>query len=272
MVKASILIRSTGTNRMRSLLCLGISLFVALPALPQAAQWLYSATGGSPASIQGEVDRFRRDLGDLNANESRSFPAGRREINWDGVGGTLGNDNLPGDFFHKTSPRGLIMATPGLRLKVSGDQASPSFLMKDVTRDEWGLIEFGPFSNEKFFAPIGSTITDIEFRLPGTDDVACVRAFGAVFLDVDRGGQSSLEFLLNDGTVRKFIAQIQPVRSKGMSFVGGRFVDACIVNVRIHNGSHPIDTLDIPTPLPDGVGLDDFVYSEPIAIPRKIEY
>ena len=41
-----------------------------------------------------------------------------------------------------------------MRLKVSGDLSSPSFLMKHVTPDEWGLIEFGPFSGEKFVAPI----------------------------------------------------------------------------------------------------------------------
>lgn len=251
---------------MRSLSTLGLSLFFVMPAFPQAAHWLYSATGGTAATIQGEVERFRRDLGDLNPNEARLFPSGRREINWDAVGGTLGNDNLPGDFFHKTSPRGLIMSTPGLRLKVSGDEATPSFLMRDVTRDEWGLIEFAPFSNHKFFAPMGSTITDIEFRVPGTDDVACVPAFGAVFMDIDRGGQSFMEVLLTDGSIRKFMAPVQPVKSKGFSFLGVRFQSACIATVRLNSGSHPVDTPDIPVPPPDGVGLDDFIYSEPVAI------
>lgn len=233
-------------------------------------QWFYSATGGSPAAIQAEVDRFRRDLGDLNPNEARSFPGGRREINWDGVGGTQGNDNLAGDFFHKTSPRGLIMSTPGRRLKVSGDRDAASFNMRDVTRDQWGMIEFGAFSGDKFFAPMGSTITDIEFRVPGTDDVACVPAFGVVFLDIDRGGQSYFEVGLTDGTSRKFVAPLQPVRSKGMSFAGVRFGGgACIASVRVVNGDHPVDTEDIPVPFPDGVGIDDFIYGEPVAVSRR---
>lgn len=254
---------------MRPLLFL---IFLTTPAFPQAAHWLYSATGPNPAALQTEVDRFRNDLGTLNPNEPRSFPSGRREINWDGVGGTQGNDNLPVDFFHKTSPRGLLLATPGKRLKVSGDANSPSFLMKDVTRDEWGLIEFAAFSNEKFFAPIGSNITDIEFRIPGTDDVACVAAFGAVFLDIDRGGQSFLEVLLTDGSHRKFMAPVQPNRSKGMSFLGVRFQTGCIASVRIQNGDRPVDNPDIPVPFPDGVALDDFIYSEPVPLVRRFDY
>ncbi|MBI3683925.1 MAG: hypothetical protein HY235_26415 [Acidobacteria bacterium] len=150
---------------------------------PQSGVILYSATGANSFSMETVVARFRNDLGDLNPNEARSFPRGRREINWDAVGGTQGNNNLPGDFFHVTSPRGLLMATPGTRLKVSGDASSPSFLMKDVTLDEWGAEEFQPFSGQKFFAPMGSTITDIEFRIPGASEVACVSAFGAVFMD-----------------------------------------------------------------------------------------
>jgi hypothetical protein len=245
---------------------------LTLPAFAQPAQWFYAATGANPAAILGEVDRFRRDLGELNPNEAKSFPAGRREINWDGVGGTLGNDNLPGDFFHKTSPRGLLMATPGRRLKVSGDTGSPSFLMRDVTRDEWGLAEFGPFSGEKFFAPIGSTITDLEFRIPGTDEPACVRGFGAVFMDIDRGGQSFMTIFLTDGTTRTFKAQIPPAKSKGLSFIAVRYQDACIANVRINSGDHPVDTPDIPVPFPDGVALDDFIYGEPVPITLKSAY
>ena len=72
----------------------------------------------------------------MNTSEAKSFTGGRREIDWDGVGGTQGNHNLPVDEFHKTSPRGLLLATRGKRLELSGDSSSPSFLMKDVTGDE----------------------------------------------------------------------------------------------------------------------------------------
>lgn len=254
---------------MRLSIKLCLSALAAVSAYSQGSeQWLYVATGANAAAVQSEVDRFRRDLGNLNPNEPSSFPAGRREINWDAVGGTLGNDNLPGDFFHKTSPRGLLMSTPGLRFKVSGDRGTPSFNMRDVTRDEWGMDEFAAFSGDKFFAPMGSNVTDVEFRVPGTDDVACVSGFGVVFMDIDRGGQTSMRVKLTDGTVRSFTAPLQPVRSKGLSFVGVRFASACILSVRLTNGDHPVDTPDIPSPFPDGVGMDDFIYGEPAAVVR----
>src|SRR5262245_37806177 len=100
-----------------------ISLYLAISVtgLAQDRLNIYSVAGANPAAINPEVARFRADLGDLNPNVPQSFPDGRREINWDAVGGTLGNDNLPPDFFHITSPRGLLLATPGTRLKVSGD-------------------------------------------------------------------------------------------------------------------------------------------------------
>ncbi len=248
-------------------LIFALSLSVPLAIQAQSGTTVYAASAANAAALEPTVAKFRTDLGELNPNEARSFPAGRREINWDGVGGIQGNNNLPGDFFNTTSPRGLLMSTPGTRLKVSGDSSTDSFLMKDVTRDQWGLIEFGPFSGDKFFAPMGSPITDIEFRIPGTSQVACVAAFGAVFMDVDRGGQSFLEFNLSDGNVRRFNAPLAGARSKGLSFVGARFAELCILSVRIQAGDHPVDNPDIPVPFPDGVGLDDFIYAEPKLLP-----
>ena len=127
---------------MKLLFAICISTLLTLNA--QTGTAVYSSSTGSAAALEQAVAKFRGDLGDLNPNEARSFPGGRREINWDAVGGTQGNNNLPGDFFNTTSPRGLIMSTPGTRLKVSGDNGTDSFLMKDVTRDQWGLAEFAP--------------------------------------------------------------------------------------------------------------------------------
>jgi hypothetical protein len=245
-----------------------VCLLVALvtPVFAQPTQWLYTATGDNAAGIQSEVDRFRRDLGDLNPNQPNSFPAGRREINWDGVGGTQGNDNLPQDFFHRTSPRGLILSTPGTRLKVSGDRDTPSFAMRDLTQSDWA-DEVIAFSGDKFFAPIRSTVTDVEFRMPGTNEIACVTAFGAVFMDVDRTG-SSMEVTMADGSKRTFAAPVQSVSSRGFSFVGARFASGCIVNVRLVNGDTPVDTRDSSHPNPDRVGIDDFIYAEPVSVTR----
>jgi hypothetical protein len=255
---------------MKFVICwMALPIVLAAQTAVPSAPVLYVATGANAAAIEATVERFRNDIGDLNPNVAQSINGGRREINWDGVGGTLGSDDLPGDFFNTTSPRGLIMSTPGTRLKVSGDPGTPAFLMEDVTFTKWGPVEFGTFSGSKFFAPMGSPITDIEFRLPGSNEVACTRAFGAVFLDVDRGGQSYLEVALATGEVRKFLAPLSTVKSKGMGFVGVRLPQGCIVTVRIVAGDRPVDTDFQPAPFPDGVGLDDFIYAEPRALTNQ---
>ncbi|MBI3683924.1 MAG: hypothetical protein HY235_26410 [Acidobacteria bacterium] len=87
-------------------------------------------------------------------------------------------------------------------------------------------------------------------------------------MDVDRGGQSYLEVALTDGDTRRFGVPVQPVRSRGFSFVGVRFPQGCILSVRLNNGDHPVDTQRIPTPFPDGVAMDDFIYSEPEPVIR----
>lgn len=251
---------------MRSTLKLCAFVVFATNALAQPTQWLYTATGNNAAAIQSELDRFRRDLGDLNPNEPNSFPAGRREINWDGVGGNQGINSLPQDYFHRISPRGLILSTPGTRLRVSGDRETPTFAMRDLSTEDWG-DNVVAFSGDKLFAPIRSTVTDIEFRVPSNDDIACVTAFGAVFVDVDRAG-SSVEFTMADGTTRKFAAPLQPAGISGFSFVGVRFASGCIVNVRLVNGDTPIESTDRSHSNPDRVGIDDLIYSEPISVSR----
>lgn len=237
-------------------------LVLSVCCLAQPSVSVYTAAGEQVSAIEPTVRAFREDLGELNPNEPRPFPTGRREINWDGIGSNNGNDEFPGDFF--VNSRGLLMSTPGVRLKVSGDQGTPSFLLGDVTLDRAGTSSFEPFSGQKIFAPLGSTTTNIEFRLIGGGwQQACTNGFGAVFLDVGRGGQSYIEANLTDGTTRKVMVPVQNVRVKGMSFAGIRVTNGCILSVRIVSGDQPVDTKQTFTPAADLVALDDFIYGEP---------
>ena len=78
------------------------------------------ATGANAAAIQSVVDAFRTDLGTLNANTAGSVGSGRREINWDGVpDAQAAPSTLPADFFNTTSPRGVVLSTPGTGFQVS---------------------------------------------------------------------------------------------------------------------------------------------------------
>ncbi len=233
----------------------------ALPAGAGVTQ-TFSAGGKDAAAIQSTVDQFRSTLG---ANNAAGAPAaaGRREINWDGVPAQF-LDSLPPDFFNKNSTRGLVMSTPGSRLKVSGDQGSTSFRFADVTDQQWGPNELAPFSAQKLFSPMGSNTTDITFFVPGTAQPANVTAFGAVFADVDLADSSWMELYSPLGV--KIAAVPVPaagVSTLGLSFVGA-VTDEPVARVRLVSGNVALDSRCL-TWESDAAALDDFIYSEPIA-------
>jgi hypothetical protein len=248
--------------------CLVVSLLAASSPL-SAATAVFEAAGANADAIKAQVDAFRAALG---SNNGVGNPAsgGRREINWDAIPAQF-LDPFPGGFFNANSARGAVFSTPGTRMKVSGDTGSASFLMRDVTAQEWGLTELSSFSPERFFAPIGSIITDVEFFVPGTQTRATVRGFGAVFTDIDVANATRIE--ARDAAGRLLFSQVvqkSPVASKGLSFLGFVLDGAeRAARVRIINGTHPIDS-PFQSPPPDGVGIDDVIYGEPEALANAL--
>jgi hypothetical protein len=246
-----------------------LTLVILCSAPVHAATLVYQAGGASEAAIEPQVNAFRSALG---GNNGTSGPAssGRREVNWDGIP-TTSLDPFPGDFFKVNSPRGLVLSTPGTRMKVSGDINSPSFTMRDVTAQ--GLSEFSAFSPQRFFAPIGSVITDIEFHVPGRTGRASVRAFGAVFTDVDVAGATRIQAYDLEG--RLIFSQAVPVsvaQQKGFSFLAFLFDDEQrAARIRIISGTNPIDS-PAQSPLPDAVGIDDLIYAEPQLIVNAMSH
>ncbi len=226
---------------------------------------VFTAAGANAAAIQGEVDAFRALLGANNAVGPASS-GGRREVNWDAIP-LAALDPFPSDFFVANSPRGVRFSTPGTRLAVSGDPNSPSFKFANITAGQWGLDAFGFFSPSRIFAPIGSPITDVTFRVPGTQNAATVGSFGVVITDVDGVGTSKLEFF--DAAGRLLLSHIVPpsgVDAQGLSFVGARFADGQrVARVRIFAGTHAIDT-PFQNPPPEGAAVDDVIFSEPQAL------
>jgi len=252
-------------RRLLVVVCLVALTALMLPRALSGAVVVFEAGGANPAVIQNKVDAFRAALG-LSNGVGPAAVSGRREINWDGVPAAA-LDPFNGNFFNSNSPRGLVLSSPGSRLKVSGDPGTPSFLMRDVTAQEWGLAEFASFSPEKVFAPIGSTATDVIFFVPGTTTRATVSGFGAVYVDLDVADASKLEAFDLAGRLIFSRAVLLPgVPSKGLSFLGVMFdAGERIARVRITSGTHPIDT-GFMNPAPDGVALDDFIYGEPQAV------
>lgn len=230
-------------------------------------QRVVQGSAANAAGLQAVVDDFRARLG-ANNGAAAAAATGRREVNWDGIPvGSL--DPFPGNFFNATSPRGIVFATPGSRMKVNGDPGSASFLFADVTArlpngQPWGPIEFGTFSPSRFFATMDNNVTEVTFFVPGTTTPATVSAFGAVFVDVDVANATVMEFYGTDGSV--FHRQPVPLAgapSKGLSFVGVQ-LSRPAARVRIIAGTHPVNA-PFQDPPPDGVGIDDVIYAEPVA-------
>ena len=137
---------------------------------------IVSATG----DITAAVNQYRALLGTLNPNVAGEQPGGRREINWDGVPAAFTNNDLfPGNFFNVNSPRGVLFTTPGSAFRISDNG------YVDVNADYAG--EFNVFSAPKLFAARGSTITDVQFVVAGSNTPALVSGFGSVFADVGLG-------------------------------------------------------------------------------------
>jgi len=254
-------------------LCGAVLALVAAAASTAAnATTIFAANGANAAAIQTTVDNFRAALGSDNGSAAGPFVTGRREVNWDGAALIGSLDPFPGDFFQAS--RGIEFSTTGTRLKVSGDAGTASFEFADVTAllpnmQPWGPVELASFSPQRMFAPIGSTITDISFVVPGTSRQAGVRGFGAVFVDVDLANTSKLTLFGADGAVlfESFIAPAG-VLSEGLSFLGVVLDPGLLATrVRIIGGSDPIDTV-FKSPPPDGIAIDDVIFAEPTAIPE----
>jgi len=223
---------------------------------------LFSGSGANSAAIQSAVDAFRTSLGTLNANVAGSFSSGRREVNWDGVPDTASAPNsFPANFFNVNSPRGVVFSTPGTGFQVSANQASG-------TPIEFGNIDpgypgiFGVFSPPRLFTALGSTITDVNFFVPGSTTAATTNAFGAVFTHVTTAGSTTLQFFdplgASLGTFNvPNIAGNETLSFLGVSFNAGERVG----RVRVTSGSQVLAAGNL-----NAVAMDDFIYAEPNAV------
>jgi hypothetical protein len=241
---------------MRMLIAAAAAVALASPA---SAATVFSASGATAADIQGTVDAFRAAIGANNGNLVGSQGAGRREINWDG-GGAGAPATVFGNPMTTFAFRGATFTNDGAGFEISG-QPTPEF--GDINPTYPGI--FSPFSGARIFAPLGSTFTDVRFNVPGSvGQRAYTTAFGAVFLDVDRGSTSGLAFFdLDDHIIGTIAAQ---KFDNGFSFLGVSFDPTRIGRVRVVTGNTPLGGADGGDS--DVVALDDFIFAEPTAVPE----
>ena len=209
--------------------------------------------------LKATVAEFQALLGEpANGVTPGQQPSGRREIRWDGVPAELtNNDALPADLFNRN---GLIYNVVGSGLRVTDNDFSD---INPTYADQ-----FASFSPPKTFAPIGSEVSEVTFRVAGSSISAAVTGFGVVFSDVDRTGAASLKLFTVDG---KSLGQYHaPVRSdgNGQSFVGVVFDEAIVARVVITSGQAPLGSEEFD--VSDGgnrdlVVFDDLFFGEPKA-------
>ncbi|MEO7361368.1 MAG: hypothetical protein ABI120_13635, partial [Gemmatimonadaceae bacterium] len=215
----------------------GVAFATLLPSVANA-QIVTAVASTSTATIGSFADAFRTSLGPLNANVAGSFGSGRREINWDGVPNDLAAPNaLPADFFNVTSPRGVVLSTPGTGFAVSAN-ASSAAAVNFGNIDPTFATRFAPFSAQRLFTPIGSNITDVSFFIPGLTNAAVSTGFGVVFSDVDLNTSTSLEFFDSlNGSMGIFNAFGIGGVNQSFSFLGVRFTGGqAFSRVRITSG------------------------------------
>lgn len=237
----------------------------ALSPLAAAAPITFSVGGTSdPTSIQPTVDVFRAALGSPNnGNAPGPLAGGRREINWDGGGGvnTTTAPVTPFNVFLNT--RGAQFTTPGTGLS----QATPDGLATLLANPTYGII-FSTFSPLRLFAPVGSNVTDGLFFLPGSNGAvsATVSGFGAVFTDVDLADTTTIAYFnADDDLLYSASVPTGTVADGSLAFLGVVFdAGERIARVRITTGNAALGPND--GGLVDVVAMDDFLYSEPVAV------
>ena len=237
-----------------------------------ASPILFTASGANPADIQSTVDAFRAALGNPDNGNGGPSATGHREINWDGGGATNGTPAVtPFTTFQNT--RGATFTTPGAGLTQTPITGGAVDIAPSIAGNQFNLAafnatygtEFKTFSPVRLFAPIGSNITDGTFSIPATGGAvpAGLSGFGVVFTDVDIPGSTSIEFFDFKGS--SLLKSNAPVGT--LSFLGVIFSPEQITGVRITSGNTDLGLGLADSATVDAVAMDDFLYSEPRAVP-----
>jgi hypothetical protein len=240
-----------------------------IPTLAGAAPITFSGAGADAAAIQGTVDSFRTALGGVdNGNAAGPFATGRREISWDGGGtGAAPLLDMPKDLFKPN--RGAFFGPDTTTFSISGQTvANPEFARFGNINSTYPTT-FTTFSAPRLFSPTNSIITDQIFFVPGSNQGAATKAFGAIFADVDLASTSSIEYFNPAGaSLGKFFA---PTANNGLSFLGVQFTaDEWISKIRITTGNTILGPNDGGAV--DVVVLDNLIYAEPQPVPELASF
>ena len=238
--------------------------YVNIPNTPDPAPNVEATFVNASGNIKNALEQFRHMLGDSLNTKPNADPTGRREVNWDAVpAGLTNNANFPFDFFNSTDPDAPAGRKRGLLLLPASDFRVDSSNFSEI--DANYVKQFQAFSPKRTFISLGTNITMVSFRVPGSSVDATVKGFGVIFSDVDVDFNTTVEYFNGNKSLGVFSA---PKRSDpaGFSFVGVFFPNDLITSVKITagNGSLAQGLKDVSDGgYKDLVVMDDFLYSEP---------
>jgi PEP-CTERM motif len=267
---------------------------VATASLCIPSAW--SATqvfSGSGADATTALDNFRAAIGgDRNAGGPQA--SGRREIGWDGVrlDGTDPNPNtqvvdpgntviIPIDRFqnqgalfgdpYAVSGDGFASVNPGTARQFPAFSPNNTFVMQDNI----------PYQFDDRFI-------EQSFTIPGSATAAGTRGFGAIFIDVENAGSSSIEYFGYDTTGKEVSlgSYAVPTGASGEpQFLAVLFDNPVVTEVKLTVGTNALFNFDGNsfqsfggenlTGSTDLAVTDDFVFAEPTmaaAIPEPSSY
>ena len=220
--------------------------------------------GGDPTTA-----RARQDA-QSPTSPARSAAAGARSTGTACRTRFAAPNALPANFFNVNSPRGVVFIdarapasrsarTPRIRRRRRSSSATS-------TRRTPGF--FAPFSAQRLFTAIGSNIVDVNFFVPGS-------AHGGADARLRRGLHRCRRrrhdvdpVLRRDDTLLGTVLRAADVAgNETFSFLGVDFTAAPVVSrVRITSGDQLLGRGQRRRT--DLVVMDDFIYGEPLAVPR----
>ena len=163
------------------------------------------------------------------------------------------------------SPRGVVFSTPGTGFLVSANSGGATPVLFGFPS------EFQVFSAQKLFTATGSTVTDVNFFLPGTNTPATISAFGAVFTSVETANLTKLEFFDANNTLL-YSRFVLVDGAGGLSFTGAvANAGEAIARVHITAGAATTITANgVRSGSGDLVAMDDFLFAEPVPEPASV--
>lgn len=208
------------------------------------------------------LEKFQAELGPDNGSKPGPIFPGSRRINWDG--GMVPFD-MPGNFFRDNATRGSLVRVDGGEFRVSNPimESDPGFgdNLFDTFNPDYPN-QFQSLTPPRIFSPLSDNVFSQDFSVAGSplNIGATIFAFGAVFVDVDKLGETWMEFYDLGG--RSLGRVFVPPAPQDLTFIGVTFERPEVASMTFQLGNAVLGADDV-FGKQDVVVLDDFVYSEP---------